>query len=80
MRATITIDRLKETETYRELESKQERVKLNFLEQKSTREKITNAFLVHKNTGHIPNTVTGYNLAVVKDLIANVEEINRLNP
>ena len=69
MRATITLEKLKETSTYKELLSKKETVKLAFLEQKSTREKITNAFLVFKNTNHIPNTVSGVNLSVVKDLI-----------
>lgn len=80
MRNTFTVQAIQDTATYKELLSKNQLVKTNFLEQKSQREKITNAFLVFKNTGHVPNTVTGTNLSVVNDLIRMSEEINRLNP
>lgn len=73
MRNTITIDRLKETATYKELASKKEDVRIKFLEKKSEREKISHAFQVYKNTNHIPNTVSGINLAVVKDLIREMQ-------
>jgi len=69
MRNTFTIEAIKETATYRSLESKNEIVKCNFLQQKSIRERITHAFYVWKNTGRIPNTVNGYELLLVEDLI-----------
>lgn len=73
MRNTISVERLKEMPTYKELVSKKQTVKLEFLEKKSEREKISHAFQVYKNTGAIPTTVFGVNLALVNDLVADLQ-------
>lgn len=71
MRNIYTQDAIKESPTYKALESKNEIAKCNFLTQRVIREKITHAVQVHKNTGFIPNTVSGIYLEVVNDLIKN---------
>lgn len=70
MRNLYTVEQIRNTKTYRLLADKKETVKCNFLENRRVREIITHAYLVHKNTGQIPNTVTGLNLSVVKDFIS----------
>ena len=69
MRNIFTIEAIKETATYKELVSKKEQVKINILEHRDSRGRITHAYQVFKNTGHIPNTVQYYELSVVNDLI-----------
>ena len=69
MRNIYTVEKIQESATYKELESKKEVAKCNFLTQRVIREKITHAVQVHKNTGSIPNTVSGIYLQVVNDFI-----------
>ena len=78
MRNIITIELLKSTATYRELESKKEQVKINILETRASRERITHAFYVWKNQGIIPTTVKYYELAVVNDLICAHKGTDRI--
>ena len=66
---TFTIEAIKETATYKELVSKKEMVKINILEQRDVRKRITHAFKVWENTGHIPTTLNYTELEVVNDLI-----------
>jgi len=75
MRNTYTQEAIKETPTYKELESKGETTKCKFLLQKGERERISNAVQVFKNTGSIPNTVSGIYLSVVKDIINEAKNI-----
>lgn len=74
MRNSFTIEAIKQTPTYRLLNENNKLVKCSLLESRNVREKITHAYLVHKNTGHIPNTVEGFYLDVVKDFI-NLDNI-----
>ena len=76
MRNIYTVDKIKESATYRELESKKEIAKCSFLTQRLIREKISHAVAVWKNTGFIPQTVSGIYLAVVQDII-NQEQTDR---
>lgn len=75
MRNVILVERIQNTDTYKNLLAKKENIKIGLLEKRATREIITNGFQVYKNTGVIPGNVTGVNLQVVKDLI----EIDRIN-
>ena len=75
MRNIYTVEKIKESLTYKELESKGEIAKCQFLIQRIIRGKITNAVLVYNNTGFIPNTVSGIYLAVVKDIINEAKNI-----
>jgi len=66
---TFTIQAIQETPTYKALASKKENVKINILEQRVVRQRITHAYQVYVNTGHIPATVRFMELDVVNDLI-----------
>ena len=80
MRNTYTVDAIKETLTYKELESKKEIAKCAFLTQRLIREKISHAVAVFNNTGSIPGTVSGIYLQVVLDFctpnIPNLKEVD----
>jgi len=65
----FTIERIQNTKTYKGLKAKKETIKCNFLENKSVRERITNAYNVFDNTGKIPDLVTCESRQVVIDLI-----------
>lgn len=69
MRNVFLVEKIQSTETYKELVKKKENVKIGMLESRAEREKITNAFLIYKNTGKVPPHITGVNLRVIKDLI-----------
>lgn len=71
MENIFTVEAIRETKTYRELVSKKQQAKIDILEQRIVRSRITNAFNVWKNTGVIPNTVKYSELSVVNDLILN---------
>ena len=69
MDSTLTIEAIKETATYKELVSKKEHAKYNFLETRVSRARMTHAFTVYKNRGFIPNTLRCAELPCVQDLI-----------
>lgn len=73
---TFTISAIQETPTYKALASKKEQVKINILEQRIVRQRITHAFKVWQNTGKIPTTVKFIELDVVNDLI-NAKQTDR---
>ena len=76
MRNIFTIEAITETATHKELVSKKENFKIELLEKRIARERITNAFHVYKNKGVIPTTVKGTEFAITNDLI-NLSEIDR---
>jgi hypothetical protein len=65
----MTIEAIRETATHRELSSKKEQFKINLLETRIVRSRISNAFQVWKNTNFIPATVRGMERSVVEDLV-----------
>lgn len=69
MRYILQVERIQETETHKRLVKEKELIKIGFLENRTVREKITNGFMIYKNTGEIPPHFTGVNLQVIKDLI-----------
>lgn len=75
MRSNFTIEQIKATKTYKDLEAKKEIAKCNFLEERTARHRMYHAFLVHRNTGRIPTTVSGMYLEVVQDFI-RLDDIN----
>lgn len=76
MRYIIPVERIRETETHRDLVKQKESIKIQFLENRKVREIITNAFMINRNTGSVPPHITGINLKVVKDLIV-LDEIDK---
>jgi len=72
----FTIEKIRETATHKELISKNENFKVNLLESRIARGRITNAFKVWKNTGTIPTTVRNIELAIVNDFI-NMQQHDR---
>src|SRR5688572_27694654 len=74
MRNIVTVEKIKETATYKELESKKDITKCNFLIQRVIREKISHAVQVYNNTGFIPQTVSSFYLEAVKDIIKESQD------
>lgn len=74
MRNIFTVEKIKETATFKELESKKDITKCNFLIQRVIREKISHAVQVYNNTGFIPQTVSSFYLEVVKDIIKESQD------
>jgi hypothetical protein len=73
----ISIERIKETQTYKDLLQRKETIKASFLIKRSVREQITNGFFIFKNSGVIPAHIAGANLQIIKDLIS-IEQINQV--
>ena len=69
MRAIFTVEKIRETATHREFASKKEQFKINLLETRLVRSRISDAFQIWKNTSFIPGNVRGMERAVVEDLI-----------
>lgn len=64
---TITIQSIENTKAFQELN----KIQQGFVVKRKNREILTNALIVYKNTNLIPGNISGYNLAVVKELIAD---------
>ena len=74
MRNCLPIEKIQSTETYKALELKKEFTKMSFLRTRVVRSLITHGFLVWQNTKVIPGNISGINLQVFKDLIADHEQ------
>ncbi len=67
MSEPITIDQIKATKTFKDMEKVFQLIVLK----PSSIKVICHGFTVHGNTGVIPGTVSGNNLKVLKELIEN---------
>lgn len=65
MDTTISIQTIEATNAFKNLN----KVQQSFCLKRSNRLILTNALIVHKNTGVIPSNVKGYNLGLLEDLI-----------
>ena len=62
---TITIEQIQATETFKKLND----IQKGFVVKRANREILTNALIIHKNSGQIAGTIHGYNIGVLNDLI-----------
>lgn len=74
---TLSVEKIQETATFKNLVEKKEVIKASFLTKKNIRELITNGFEIYKNTGATPTYIGGNNLKIIKDLI-ELENINTM--
>ena len=67
MQITISPDEIENTEAFKKLEKVFQKMVIKL----DSRQKITNAMNVYRNTGSIPSTVSGNSLKVLNELIQN---------
>jgi len=63
--STISINEIESTKAFQSLNA----IQKSFAVKRKNREILTNALIVHKNSGIIPGNVVGYNLNIVEEMI-----------
>ncbi len=69
MRAILSIEKLQETKTYRDLEADNDLINIAWIKSRHVRAVIYTAYLECKNVGGQPDNFTGLKRAVIIDLL-----------
>lgn len=62
---TISINEIESTKAFQSLNA----IQKSFAVKRKNREILTNALIVHRNSGVVPGNVSGYNLLIVEEMV-----------